>query len=94
MILETLFADDYALMAQKDYDLQFILDKSVEASHLFGLTISLGRTEVSQQPAPGSTAFHLKDSGTVPSPLEALSPAMEISARTCKANQALEHLCT
>ena len=57
MILEELFADDCALMTHKDSDIQLIVDRFVEASHLFGLTISLGKTVVLLQPAPGSTVF-------------------------------------
>ena len=41
------------LMAHKESDLQLIVDKFVEASLLFGLTISLGKTEVLLQPSPG-----------------------------------------
>ena len=57
MILKELFANDYALMAHKESDLQLIVDKFAEPSCLFGLTIGLGITEVLLQPAPGSTAL-------------------------------------
>ncbi|KAK6171800.1 hypothetical protein SNE40_018229 [Patella caerulea] len=39
IILEALFADDCALMAHKESDLQLITDKFAEASLLSGLTI-------------------------------------------------------
>ena len=38
------------------FDLQIIVNESAEASHLFGLTISLGKTEVLFQPAPAAVA--------------------------------------
>ena len=55
-ILEALFADDCALMAHTEPDLQFV-NKFAEASRLFGLTISLGKTEVLLQRAPVSNAL-------------------------------------
>ena len=54
LILEALFADDCALMAHQETHLQTIVDKFSEASKMFGLTISLGKTEVLLQPAPDS----------------------------------------
>ncbi|KAL8606845.1 hypothetical protein ACOMHN_036483 [Nucella lapillus] len=45
-ILEALFADDCALMAHTESTLQLIVNKFAKASRLFGLTISLGKTEV------------------------------------------------
>ena len=41
-VLEALFADDCALMAHRESNLQIIVNKFAEASRLFGLTISLG----------------------------------------------------
>ena len=41
MILEALFANDCALMAHKESDLKLIMDRFLEASHQFCLTISL-----------------------------------------------------
>ena len=52
LILEALFADDCALMAHMESTFQLIVDKFAEASRLFGLTISLGKTEVLFQPSP------------------------------------------
>ena len=49
-VLEALFADDCALMAHRQSELQVMVNKFVEASRLFGLTISLGKTEVLFQP--------------------------------------------
>ena len=51
-----MFADDCALMAHKETDLQSIIDKFAEASRLFGLSINLSKTEVLFQPAPTSTS--------------------------------------
>ena len=53
--IEALFADDCALMAHKENHLQVITDKFSEAAKLFGLTISLSKTEVLLQPAPASS---------------------------------------
>ena len=46
IVLDALFADDCALIAHTDSDLQIIVNKFAEASRLFGLTISLGKIEV------------------------------------------------
>ena len=45
MILEAIFPIDCALMPYKESDFQLIVDKFAEVFHLFGLTISLGKTE-------------------------------------------------
>ena len=58
LIREALFADDCALMAHKPGDLQVMLSKFSEAANQFGLTISLGKTEVLFQPAANSNAPH------------------------------------
>ena len=42
-------------MAHKENHLQVITDKFSEAAKLFGLTISLSKTEVLLQPAPASS---------------------------------------
>ena len=56
LIQEALFADDCALMAHKPGDLQAMLNSFSDASKQFGLTISLGKTEVLIQRAPNSVA--------------------------------------
>ena len=56
-VLEVLFADECALMAHMDSDLQIIVNKIAEASCLFGLAISLSKTEVLFQPAPDAVAY-------------------------------------
>ena len=56
LIQEALFADDCALMAHKPGDLQAMLNSFSDASKKFGLTISLGKTEVLFQRAPSSVA--------------------------------------
>uniref|UniRef100_A0A5F8H9R7 RNA-directed DNA polymerase n=1 Tax=Monodelphis domestica TaxID=13616 RepID=A0A5F8H9R7_MONDO len=53
LILEAFFADDCALMAHQENHLQTIVDRFSTATKLFGLTISLSKTEVLFQPAPG-----------------------------------------
>ncbi|KAL8566708.1 hypothetical protein ACOMHN_050356 [Nucella lapillus] len=58
LILEALFADDCALMAHMESALQLIVNKFSEASRLFGLTISLGKTEVLFQPSPLTPGHH------------------------------------
>ena len=50
-IIEALLADDCALKAHKTHHLQTIVDRLAEASRLFGLTISHGKTEVLVQAA-------------------------------------------
>ena len=101
-VLEALFADECALMAHKESDLQIIVNKFAEASHLFGLTISLGKTEVLFQPAPAAVAHRptistdgaqlktvddFKYLGSVISSDGGLDK--EISAGICKSSQAL-----
>ena len=54
LLQDVLFADDYALIAHAEQDLQRMLGRFSKASKLFGLTISLGKTEVLHQPAPYS----------------------------------------
>ena len=51
LLQEVLFADECALMAHAEQDLQRMLDRFSEASKLFGLTISFGKMEVLHQPA-------------------------------------------
>lgn len=43
LILDALFADDCALMAHSESDLQVVADIFVEAAHFFGLTIVLAK---------------------------------------------------
>ena len=52
LIVEALFADDCALLAHFAADLQAIVNKFAEATHLLGLTISIKKTEVLHQPSP------------------------------------------
>ena len=52
LIVKALFADDCALLAHSEADLQAIVNKFAEATHLFGLTISIKKTEVLHQPSP------------------------------------------
>ena len=105
IVREALFADDCALMAHTEADLQLVVNKFAEASRLFGLTISLGKTEVLMQPAPGSTTRspsisidgselnnvdHFKYLGSIISNDGTLDK--EINTRICKASQALGRL--
>jgi hypothetical protein len=52
-IRDLLFADDCALNAISETDMQHCVDKFSEACSNFGLTISTKKTEVMHQPAPG-----------------------------------------
>ena len=95
-----------ALMAHTEADLQMIVDKFAEASRLFGLTISLGKTEVLFQPAPASnsaTPPSITINGTLLKTVQDFkylgsvisndgSIDKEINARLCKASQALGRL--
>ena len=82
-----------------------IVDNFAMVAHLFGLNISLGKTEVLLQPAPSSTALPLSNSikGTELKRVENFkylrcvissdgSLDREIKARICKASQDLGHL--
>jgi len=53
LVRDFLFADDCALAALSEQDLQELASRLSEASKAFGLTISLKKTEVMLQPAPG-----------------------------------------
>ena len=53
LIRDLLFADDCALLAHTLEDIQYITDRFSIASKRFGLTISIAKTEVLYQPAPG-----------------------------------------
>ena len=104
---EASFADDCALMPHRQSDVQVIVNKFAEASRLFGLTISLGKTEVLFQPAPASVAHrptistdgtqlrtvdNFRYLGSVVSSDGSLDK--QIGARICKASQALGRLRT
>ena len=52
LIRDLLFADDAALVAHTERALQRLTSCFAEAAHLFGLEISLQKTEVLHQPAP------------------------------------------
>lgn len=52
-INDLLFADDCALNATSEADMQHSVDKFSDARNNFGLTISTKTTEVIHQPAPG-----------------------------------------
>ena len=55
LIQAALFADDCALKVLKSSDLQTMLMRFSDASKLFCLTTSLGKTEFLFQPAPSSS---------------------------------------
>ena len=94
-------------MAQRESDLQTIVNKFAEACRPIGLTISLGKTDVLFQTAPAAVAHRLTIStdgtqlktvddfkylGSVISSDGSLDK--EIIALICKASQALGHLKT
>ena len=54
LIQAALFADDCTLVTHMSSDLQIMLNRFSDAFKLFGLTISLGKTEALFQPAPNS----------------------------------------
>lgn len=107
LLQEVLFADDCALVAHAESDLQMMLDRFSEASKLFGLTVSLGKTEVLHQPAPNThppapsividdtplaNVEHFKYLGSTISCDGSLDK--EIASRIGKASQALGRLRT
>ena len=53
VIRDLLFADDCALNASREQDMQHLVDRFAAACDNFGLTISTTKTEVMHQPAPG-----------------------------------------
>ena len=53
-IRELLFADDAALVAHSETALQHLTSCFAQAAQLFGLVVSLKKTEVLHQPAPGT----------------------------------------
>uniref|UniRef100_A0A5F8HFV9 RNA-directed DNA polymerase n=1 Tax=Monodelphis domestica TaxID=13616 RepID=A0A5F8HFV9_MONDO len=106
LILEALFADDGALMAHQENHLQTIVDRFSTTTKLFGLTISLSKTEVLFQPAPGRPMNQprITIDGTQLSNVNTFkylgstiandgSLDHEINARIQKASQALGQLC-
>lgn len=105
LIQEALFADDCALVAHTESDLQLMLDRFSDASRLFGLSISLGKTEVLYQPAPNTNSIApiIVIDGTQLANVEQFkylgstishdgSLDREIDARVSKASQALGRL--
>ena len=53
LIQEAFFTDDCTLVSREDSDLQLMLDRFSQSAKLFGLTVSLEKTEVLHQAAPG-----------------------------------------
>ena len=60
MVIELLFADDCALLAHNEEDLQRTVNHFAEATKAFGLTISLKKTEVLFQKPPRGSYNPLK----------------------------------
>ena len=54
IVRDFLFANDRALNAGSEADMQPSVDKFSDAYNDFGLTISIKKTEVMHQPAPGA----------------------------------------
>ena len=54
LVRALLYADDCAIVAHSEADLQYMADALSAATKRFGLTISIKKTEVLYQPAPGS----------------------------------------
>ena len=105
LIIETIFADDCALMAYRENHLQTIDDHFAEASRLFGLIINLGKTEVLAQAVPNTTRpqANITIEGIQLKCVESFkylrstisadgSPESKISYRIHKASQALGRL--
>ena len=59
-VSDLLFADDCALNARSEEDMQASMNLFSNACSNFGLTISTAKTEVLHQPAPGSEYTPLK----------------------------------
>ncbi|KAL8601457.1 hypothetical protein ACOMHN_000399 [Nucella lapillus] len=56
LVRDLLYADDCAIVAHSEDDLQRVTDSLSAATNHFGLTISIKKTEVIFQPSKGSTA--------------------------------------
>ena len=56
-----LFADDAAIAAHSESDLQKLMDHFASACDLFGLTISLKKTQVLGQGIPTPPSIHIRD---------------------------------
>jgi exonuclease III len=54
LIQELLYADDCALEAHSQQEMQRIVDKFADSAKNYGLTINIQKTEVMYQPAPGN----------------------------------------
>ena len=106
LIQAVLLADDCTLTAHKSSDLQTMFNRFSDAWKLFGLTISLGKTEVLFQPAPNSSAtqptitidsMELKTVKSFKYLRSMISSDgqldKDISARISKASQVLGRLC-
>ena len=100
LIQEALFVDDCALMAHKPGDLQAMLNNFSDASKPFGLSISLGKTEVLFQRAPNSVAPQpaifiddverkVADSFKYLGSTISVDGSLDIASRNSKASQAL-----
>ena len=61
LIRELLFADDAAIAAHSEIELQRLIDRLSEACDLFGLTISVKKTEVIGQGTDSTPAIKLGD---------------------------------
>ena len=59
-IRDMLFADDAALVSHSEDGLQRLLDRFSNSCELFGLTISLKKTQVMGQATPGPPAMNIK----------------------------------
>ena len=105
--MEILFAGHCTPMAHSDYELQAIVSRFAKAFYLFGLTISLCKTEGMNQPAPWSAVTppntniddtqlksvdHFKYLGSIIFSYGSLDKNTE--ALIGKASQLLGHLCS
>ena len=87
LVRDFLFADDYAVAAHSEEYLQCLADCFSTAAKAFGLTISIRKTQVLCQAAPGTTQ---------PEPSIKIDGAAlkNVSCRLSKASSAFEHLST
>ena len=67
LIRDLLFADDAALVAHTERALQCITSCFANGTQLFGLEVSLKKTEVLYQPAPGKYTTRLPSLSAKPS---------------------------
>lgn len=93
LVRDFLFADDCALAALNEKDLQELASCLSEAAKAFGLTISLKKTEVMLQPAPGLSPCEpsIKIEGTTLNNVESFTYLGSCLSSTCSMDKEISN---